>query len=269
MQGARTRRLALGAYAALFYAFLYLPILLLVVLSVNDSQVIGLPFRGFTWRWFQEVWTTPALVQSIVNSAILGAASAVIATILALMLALAFRAEFPGKALLMKALLLPILIPGIVGGIIYLIFFGMTGVPVGLWPAVLIAHVTWVLPFAFLTLFPRLHGFDRSIEEAAMDLGATPWDVFRLIVLPLIRPGLIATAMFAFTLSFDEFIRTLFVIGNDRTVPVQLWTLLSDQMAPFLPAVGVVVMAVSIFVSLMGFIVSARASRGGPPSPSA
>lgn len=95
-----------------------------------------------------------------------------------------------------------------------------------------------------------------------MDLGATPWGVFRLVVLPLIRPGLIATAMFAFTLSFDEFIRTLFVVGNDRTVPVQLWTLLSEQMAPFLPAVGVVVMAVSVLVSLAGFVVSARADRG-------
>src|SRR5690606_32811585 len=84
---------------------------------------------------------------------------------------------------------------------------------------------------------------------------------FRLVVLPLIRPGLIATTMFGFTLSFDEFIRTLFVIGNDRTVPVQLWTLLTEQMAPFLPAVGVVVMVVSVFVSLTGFIVSARMNR--------
>src|SRR5690606_32946305 len=106
----------------------------------------------------------------------------------------------------------PILIPGIVGGIIYLIFFGVTGVRVSLWPATLFVHVTWVLPFAFLTIFPRLHGFDRSIEEAATDLGATPWDVFRFVVLPLIRPGLIATTLFGFTLSFDEFIRTLFVI---------------------------------------------------------
>ena len=269
MRGAGIRRAALIAYAAVFYAFLYLPILLLVTLSVNDSQLIGLPFLGFTWRWFAEVWATPALMSAILNSVMLGAASASIATVLALLLAMGFRAEFPGKSLLMKALLLPILIPGIVGGIIYLTFFGVVGVPVGLWPAALIAHVTWVLPFAFLTIFPRLHGFDRSIEEAAMDLGATPWVVFRLVILPLIRPGLIATAMFAFTLSFDEFIRTLFVVGNDRTVPVQLWTLLSDQMAPFLPAVGVVVMAVSILVSLTGFIVSARANRGAGPSPHA
>lgn len=269
MRGAGIRRAALIAYAGLFYAFLYLPILLLVVLSVNDSQVIGLPFRGFTWRWFEEVWATPALVRAILNSTMLGAASAVIATILALLLAMGFRAAFPGKSLLMKALLLPILIPGIVGGIIYLAFFGVTGVPPGLWPAALIVHVTWVLPFAFLTIFPRLHGFDRSIEEAAMDLGATSWGVFRLVVLPLIRPGLIATAMFAFTLSFDEFIRTLFVVGNDRTVPVQLWTLLSEQMAPFLPAVGVVVMAVSVLVSLAGFVVAARADRTRARSSSA
>jgi spermidine/putrescine transport system permease protein len=267
MRATMLRRFALIAYAGLFYAFLYLPIVLLIVLSFNDSNLIGLPFRGATLRWYQEVLTTPALVQAIRNSTLLGAASGMIATLLALMLGLAFRSEFAGKALLMKALLLPILIPGVIGGIVYLITFGVVGVPVGLWPATLIAHVSWVLPFAFLTLFPRLHRFDRSIEEAAMDLGATPWVVFRRIVLPLIRPGLVATAMFAFTLSFDELVRTLFVAGSDRTVPIHLWTLLSEQMPPFLPAVGVVVMAVSVIVSLTGFIMSARADRGQVTNP--
>jgi ABC-type spermidine/putrescine transport system permease subunit II len=262
----RARRAALTGYAALFYGFLYLPILLLILLSFNDSQVIGLPFQRPTLRWYEEVFGSPALLRAIGNSVLLGAVSAAIATTLALLLALAFRAEFPLKGLLMKVLLLPILIPGIVGGILYLIYFGVAGVPVGLWTAALPAHVTWVLPFAFLTLYPRLHGFDRSLEEAAMDLGAPPLTVFRRILLPLIRPGLVATAMFAFTLSFDEFIRTLFVAGNDRTVPVHLWTLLSDQMAPFLPAVGVVVMAVSVLVSLLGFAASARAGRSQPPA---
>ncbi len=259
-------RTALVVYATLFYGFLYLPILLLVLLSFNDAQVIGLPFQRVTLRWYAEVFGSPALMQAILNSMLLGAVSAAIATTLALLLALGFRAEFRLKGLLMKVLLLPILIPGIVGGILYLIFFGVAGVPVGLWTAALPAHVTWVLPFAFLTLYPRLHGFDRSLEEAAMDLGAPPLAVFRRIVLPIIRPGIVATAMFAFTLSFDEFIRTLFVAGNDRTVPVHLWTLLSDQMAPFLPAVGVVVMAVSILVSLLGFAASARAGRAQPPA---
>ena len=268
MRSATLRRAALIAYAGLFYAFLYLPILLLIVLSFNDSQLIGLPFQRASLRWYAEVAATPDLMRAIRNSTLLGAASAIIATVMALMLSLAFRVEFRGKDLLMKALLLPILIPGVVGGIIYLVSFGVTGVPVGLWPAALIAHVTWVLPFAFLTLYPRLHAFDRSIEEAAMDLGATPWVVFHRIVLPLIRPGLIATVMFSFTLSFDEFIRTLFVVGNDRTVPVHLWTLLSEHMAPFLPAVGVIVMTVSVVVSLAGFVIAHSADRwrDGPKS---
>ena len=91
-------------------------------------------------------------------------------------------------------------------------------IPFGLWTTALPVHITWVLPFAFLTLFPRMHCLDRSLEEAAADLGAKPMTVLFRIVLPIIKPGVVATTMFAFTLSFDEFIRTLFVIGNQRTI---------------------------------------------------
>lgn len=257
----RLRATALSVYAGLFYTVLYLPILLLVVLSFNDAQAIGLPFQGGTLRWYEQVFGSPEMLTSIANSVGLGIASAFIATVLALMLALGFRSDFAFKSLLMKVILLPILIPGIVGGVIYLIFFGYAEVQFGVWSTALPVHVTWVLPFAFLTLFPRLHGFDKSLEEAAADLGARPWMTFRRITFPIIKPGVVATAMFAFTLSFDEFIRTLFSIGNERTVPVHLWSLLSDQMAPFLPAVGVVIMAISMMVSLTGFALSARADR--------
>jgi ABC-type spermidine/putrescine transport system permease subunit II len=257
----RARRIFLAAYAGLFYLFLYLPIVLLIVLSFNDSQTIGLPLRGATLRWYAEVFDSQQMLWSIGNSVALGIASSTIATLLALMLAIGFRQEFRFKSILMKVILLPMLIPGIVGGVIYLMFFGYGEVRFGIWTTTLPVHITWVLPFAFLTLFPRLHGFDRSLEEAAADLGATPFVTFRRVTFPLIKPGVVATAMFAFTLSFDEFIRTLFVIGSQRTVPVHLWTLLSDQMAPFLPAVGVVIMAISMLVSLAGFAMSARADR--------
>ena len=260
-RGERLRRIMLGTYAGFFYCFLYLPILLLVLLSFNDSQTIGLPFQGVTLRWYQEVLGSADMMRSILNSVLLGIASASVGTLLALLLALGFRQEFPLKAVLMKIILLPILIPGIVGGVIYLVFFGYGEVRFGVWTSVLPVHITWVLPFAFLTLFPRVHGLDRNLEEAAADLGARPFTVFSRVVLPIIKPGIVATAMFAFTLSFDEFIRTLFVIGNNRTVPVHLWTLLSDQMAPFLPAVGVVITAISMGVSFLGFAASARAGR--------
>ncbi len=255
---ARLRRRVLIAYAGLFYLFLYGPIVYLVLLSFNDSNLVGLPFRTFTLKWYSIVMQTPDLLRAIANSIELGIVSAIIATSIALMMAIGFRRDFPLKSLIMKMLLLPIVIPGIVGGVLLTIFFGYLEIDNGLWTTVLAAHVTWALPFAFLTLFPRLHNFDHSLEEAAMDLGAPPAMVLRRVLLPLIRPGIVSTLLFAFTLSFDEFIRTTFVIGSESTIPVYLWNLISAQMPPFLPAIGVVIMLISIAVSLVGFTISHR-----------
>lgn len=253
----------LVTYAVLVYVFLYGPVGLLVLLSVNNSEVIGLPFRGFTWRWYETVAQTPELMHAIANSFAVGAVSAIAATLIALLMAMGFRYEFPLRSVVVKMLLLPILIPGIVGGAVFLVFFGFLGITFGLWTTVIVTHITWVLPFAFLTLFPRLHNFDRSLEEAAMDLGARPIVVFRRILLPLIWPGIVSTLLFSFTLSFDEFVRTLFVIGDERTIPVQLWILITNQMAPFLPAVGVIIMGTSIAISLIGFAFAARTRNSG------
>jgi ABC-type spermidine/putrescine transport system permease subunit II len=247
-------------YALIFYFLLYAPILSLVILSFNDSMVPGLPLKGFTLRWYRFVLHSDALKQAFFNSFTLGIVSSVIATALALLLAMGFRRSFLLKSLLMKVILLPILIPGIVSGVVFLIFFGYMGLPFGLWTTVLIVHVTWVLPFSFLTIYPRLHGFDKSLEEAAMDLGAPPMTVFRRIVFPIIRPGVVATILFGFTLSFDEFIRTFLVIRAQRTIPVHLWTLLVSELEPYLPAIGVVIMIVSMMVSAVGFVASARDS---------
>jgi len=259
LAGESIRRTVLWVYAGLFYVFLYAPILSLVVLSFNDSGIIGLPLRGFTMRWYEEVAKSSALLEAIFNSFMLAIVSSLIATALALPLAMSFCRELPFRGWLMKLILLPILIPGVVSGVVFLGFFGYMGLPFGLWTSVLIVHITWVLPFAFLTLYPRLHGFDRSLEEAAMDLGASPVVVFKRILMPLIRPGIVATVLFGFTLSFDEFIRTFLVIGSQSTIPVYLWTLLFSRVVPFLPAVGVVIMIISILVSSGGFVALSRA----------
>jgi spermidine/putrescine transport system permease protein len=252
---------ALSFYVMCFFCFLYLPIVLLCILSVNDSQVMTATFHGFTWKWYVAVATTEGIVGSIFHSMAVGIISSAIATCLAVAMSLSLRKDSRYKPLLMKMVLLPILIPGVVSGVVYLMFFGYLGITPGLWTTVLLVHVTWVLPFAFLTVSPRINGLDPSLEEAAMDLGATAPVVFRRVVLPLITPAIVATLLFGFTLSFDEFIRTFFVSGRQRTVPVYLWELLSDQMAPFLPAVGVVITAISIVASLIGFFVSAWATR--------
>lgn len=251
----------LRVYAGAFFAFLYLPIAVLVVLSFNNSTVIGFPLRGFTLGWYQEVLADSKFFVALVKSFGVGLASSLIATALALMAALGLRQRFRGRQLVVPAILMPIIIPGIVSGALLMVFFGITGVPYGLWTGALVAHVTWVMPFAFLTLYPRLAAFDQALEEAAMDLGATPWVVFRRIVLPLIRPAVIATVLFSFTLSFDEFVRTLFVIGAERTTPVYLWVLIVEQTAPFLPAAGVIIMVISVTVAALGFWVSARSGQ--------
>lgn len=250
---------ALWIYAGAFFVFLYGPLLMIVVLSFNDSQVTGLPWHGFTLKWYEVVLTSPAMLQALLNSIYVGAASAVIATFLALLLGMAFRHEFPGKRLVLYLIITPIIIPGIIGGIVLLIFFGYLGVRPALFTTVLVAHVNWVLPFAFLTLYPRLHKFDRSLEEAAMDLGAREWQVFRRIVFPIVRPGLIATAAFAFSLSLDEFIRTLFTVGSERTIPVQFYVMIVEELSPELPAMAVLVVLLTVLVSFAGFLFIRRA----------
>ena len=252
-------KLALWTYAGAFFFVLYAPLVIIVVLSFNDSEITGFPIDSFSLRWYRAVFGNPALLSAFGHSVAVGAAAALVCTTLALGLSLAFRHDFRGKGALLNLMLVPVVIPGIIGGIVLLIFFGYAEVRSALMTTVLVAHVNWVLPFAFLTLYPRVHRFDQTLEEAAMDLGARPRQIFLSIVLPIIRPGIIATALFSFSLSFDEFIRTVFVVGESRTVPVQFWTMIVDRLAPELPAMAVIIIVVSMAAALLGFSYARRA----------
>jgi len=197
------------------------------------------------------------------NSVMIGTVSAGIATTLALLASLGLRHRFPLKGVVFPVIIIPVVMPGIVSGVLMLVYIGVSGLPYGLWSAVLPAHITWVLPFSFLTLHPQISRFDSALEEAAMDLGAKPREVFTRVLFPIVRPALIATLLFSFTISFDEFIRTLFVISVDRTVPVYLWVLITDRVVPFLPAIGVVLMAISMLIAGAGFVLSQTSSSRG------
>jgi spermidine/putrescine transport system permease protein len=253
-------RAALWIYAICFYIFLYGPLLMIAVLSFNDSPVVGFPFRGFTLEWYRRIFVTGEFVAASLNSFGVGTIAALASTALALLLALGFRRQFPFKSALFNLVLMPIVMPGIVGGIVLLLFFGYLDVRPSLYTTVLIAHINWVLPFAFLTIYPRIHNFDVALEEAAMDLGARPFEVFLHVVFPIVRPAFLATALFSFSLSFDEFVRTLFVTGYDRTIPVMFWSMIVDQLAPELPAMAVVIIFISATMSLVGALVSRRSS---------
>lgn len=251
-------KVALITYAAAFYAFLYGPIAIIVLLSFNKSEATGLPFLGATTHWYRVVFSRSDLMRALFNSISVGVLSAAVATTIAFMLGLSFRRNFVGQRLVLGLVLLPIVMPGIIGGIVLLIFFGYLGVRPGLYTTVLVAHVNWVLPFVFLTLNARLQGLDRSLEEAAADLGARAHQVMLRVILPIIRPALIATLLFSFSLSFDEFIRTLFVIGYERTIPVVFWISIVERVAPELPAMAVITILISTAGALLGFAFSAH-----------
>jgi spermidine/putrescine transport system permease protein len=242
----------LRAYGIAVFAFLYLPIAMLVLLSFNDSMAMTLPWGGFTLRWYWALAENQSLFVSLKNSVVLGLTTAALATVIGCMAAFAFRNHFRGQVALMRLLLLPLVIPGLTIGVALLILFSSVGVRPGLMTTTLVAHVGFALPYVFVLISTRLHRFDASLEEAAMDLGADELTTFWKITFPLIRPGVIGSALFAFTLSFDEFIRTLFTIGNDNTLPIQIWSMLGSMVSPELNAIATLIVALSVGLVVLG-----------------
>jgi ABC-type spermidine/putrescine transport system permease subunit II len=249
-------------YVTIFLIALYAPLVMLVTLSFNNSRIIGFPWEGFTVRWYRQVLDSKALLEAFGNSLLVGAAAAAIATALATGLGLAFRHEFRLKKILFYAIVSPIVLPGIAGGVLLLLFFGLLGVAPKLLTTVLVAHVNWVLPFAFLVLYPRLSRLDSALEDAARDLGATDLEVFTRVIWPSIWPAAAATFLFALSLSFDEFIRTIFVTGGERTIPIHFWILVVEELTPELPAMATTIVLVTVCLSALAHLVL-QFSNGG------
>ncbi len=147
---------------------------------------------------------------------------------------------------MLALILLPVMTPPIVHGIALSMFWRLSGLPLTLYGSTFVGHLTFVMPFVFLTIFPRVHRFDRSLEEAAMDLGATRTATFWRVTFPLMRPGIIAGGVLAFTLSFDEFLRTLFLTSRELTLPLFLWSMVTNDPSPQSSAVATLIALFSI-----------------------
>ena len=244
----RTGRLLspLGLHAGLVFVFLYLPIVTIAVLSFHDSTVFALPWQGFTTRWYARALANPDLAVAFRNSLGLGLLTGFSAMVIGTAMALAFRVRFRGKPIVLGLILLPIMTPPIVHGVALLMFWRVGGMPLSLFGSAFIGHLTFVMPFVFLTIFPRAHRFDRSLEEAAMDLGASRVKTFWRVTFPLMRPGIIAGGVLAFTLSFDEFLRTLFLTSRDMTLPLFLWSMVTTDPSPQSSAVAAMITLFSL-----------------------
>lgn len=250
----RISQVAFAAYAATVYGCLYAPIVFLTVFSFNDAVSITPPFRGFSLRWYEQVWQNSVLQNAVFNSLVLGLVTSAIAVTLGTLMAFSFRSRFRGKDFILNLTLMPMLTPGIVLGIALLLLWTFLGLSPSLFGSTLVGHVTYTLPFVFLIIFPRLHRFDRSLEEAAMDLGADPSRTFWKITFPLIRPGIIASAIFAFTLSFDEFILSFFLVGNANTLPIYLWGMMLTRLSPETNAIGALILGFSLILAWVAHV---------------
>lgn len=246
----RALPLSLGAvYFVLFTLFMYLPIVLLIIFSFNDSATLTFPLNGFTLRWYAALADSRELVSAVTNSVLVGILSSLAATVLGTMAALSIvRFDFPGKSLFLTVAAMPLVIPAVVMGVAMLIVFARVGVPLTLW-TVGIGHTLINLPYAMLIVAARLAGFEAHVEEAAMDLGATYWGTLRRVTLPMSAPALAAAFLSSFTTSFDEFAVTFFLVGSETTLPIYLYSQLRfPSRLPLVVTLAAIVMVLSVVI---------------------
>jgi spermidine/putrescine transport system permease protein len=245
----RTGAWVLRAFFALVVAFLYAPIVILVIFSFNDSQLPSFPLSGFTLHWYHQFLVNADLRAALETSAVVAAASSVGAVLLGVLASIALvRRRFPAKGPVSALLLSPLVIPYVVFGISLLLFFHAVGIPRSVL-TVVIGHIVISLPYTILVIMPRLQQIDVSLEEAAYDLGAGRLRTFRSITLPLLLPAVVSAYLIAFTTSFDEYAVASFVVGTRTTFPIFLYSALRfPNQLPQVIAVAVVVISVSLVV---------------------
>lgn len=246
---------------ALVYGFLYLPLVVIVLYSFNDSTFATWPVHHLTLHWYRELRRDRELIDGITLSIRVGAISALLAVVLGTLAALAIdHFEFPGKAALRFLIVLPITLPGIVTGIALLSYFTVIGFPLSN-KTIIIGHTTFCITLVMNTVVGRLAQIPRNLGEASADLGATAWRTFWRVTFPLILPALLAGGILAFTLSFDEIVVTLFLRGRDATLPLVIYGRLRRGLSPVVNAAASVIIAVSLLGVLCSSLLLRREDR--------
>ncbi len=239
----------LGVYAVLYLAFVYIPVLFLPLFSFNDSIYIAFPLKGFTFEWYEKMAASPGLLAALYNSIEVASIVSVISTVMGTLAAKAVtRYRMPGRGPVVGFIMIPLVIPGIILGIALLVVANMSGLGLSLL-TIGVGHTLVCVPFAMLVMISRLEGFDKNLEEASLDLGESAWMTFWRVTFPLAIPGIIASLLLSFTISFDEFILAFFLAGTDVTLPVYIWSQLRfPAKLPSVLALGAVILAVSFVV---------------------
>lgn len=246
-------------WLVLVLVFLYAPILVMAAMSFNASQFYALPFK-FSTEWYAKLWQNEEILAAAFRSIWIACVVTALATTLGTLASLAlYRYNFPGKRLLQALLFPPIAIPWLITGTAMLVFFFGIGLGRGT-PAVILGHVALALPYVIVTVSARLASFDPALEEAARSLGARPLTVTTRVTLPYIAPGIIAGGLFAFAVSFDQFVVSYFLSEpGDTTLPVLIYTAIRKGFTPEINAISTLIIVLSMAVMLL----AARKSNFG------
>jgi spermidine/putrescine transport system permease protein len=259
-----TKRLWMRGWVGLTLFFLYAPLITLIAFSFNDSRR-NIVWRGFTLKYYEKALDNDSLMIAMGNSLTIAFLSTIISVILgALAAVMLWRFRFPFKTATEGAMALPIVVPEICMGVAMLVFFARIGFPSDLpWPlslgAITIAHITFCFPFVTMVVRSRLTSFNREEEEAAKDLGASEWQAFRDVLLPHMKPGLIAGGLLAFTLSLDDFVITFFTSGpNTITFPVKVYSMVRFSVTPEVNAASALLILLTVILTTIALKLQSR-----------
>lgn len=241
---------ALGTVTVLFLAYQWLPMLTMAVLSFTDAEGgTTFPMRGVSLHWYRELFRVQMVDDfkpPMARSLVLAVACSITTAALALAAAQAMRGRFRGSGAYFYLILLGVMAPGLLVGFGVALLARVLGLGLAWYTSTFAVHVVWTLPFGFLTMLAVFNRFDRRLEEAALTLRATRWTTFWRITFPLVLPGVIGAALFGFTLSYDEFARSLFATGSEQTLPLVIYAQFDRQLQPTLYAIGTLTTAVSL-----------------------
>ena len=265
-------RSALALYTALFIGFLYAPFVVLGILSFQAGPEGGPQFPIIEWSvyWYEHIFglAPPSRIaplpigEALIRSLSLAFMTMVTSTVLGTMTAQAFRRRFKGSGFVFYLVVLGMIVPGVLVGLGLALVANNLGISRTWWGTAYVAHVLYTFPFAFLVMLAIFNRFDRSVEEAAWSLGVTPMRTFRKVTFPLIFPGVLSSMLFAFTLSYDEFPRTLFAAGADLTLPLAIYGTFSVEIHPNIFAFGVLTTLFSIAIlAVYGILMSLSVRR--------
>jgi spermidine/putrescine transport system permease protein len=250
-------------YTLLVYIWMFTPIVAVVILAFNPQQFGSFPMEGFSFKWFVKLSHNSTILDAFKNSMVLGTLTAVFSTAVGVPAAMAFiRYEFRGKELINTLLIAPIMIPEVVLGVALLLFIRWLQQPKS-FAMLVVGHVVLTLPYVLLIVQARLVGIKREYEEAALSLGASPFQTFWEITFPLLAPAIFAGMLFAFTISFDDVTATLFwATAQNQTVPVKIFGMLRNSISPEINALGTVMIALTVSTPLLAGYLTRRFARG-------